>query len=320
MQLHFDELSRTVAEHSSRSVAEPPGVNLIATGRGPSALLPDRLTSFVGREEDLVTLHAALMAGEDRALHQRALHATGGVGKTAMAIEYAWRFEEEYPGGQFFLSAETDQPQAELAKLAPVLGIEASDDESETALRVKLALERTASPSLLVIDNIHDADSWRRWQEHLPGPPCRRLVTTRAPALPNMAMQELGRLPDEQCVELLAHFRADAADETSREAVLAIVAWVDGWAVAVSLVGAYMQVAPTVTWEGYWADLRGRGLQSLREVQDAAADVRTYDEHIDAVLGDLLGRLRSEERGAARGCRGPAGEQRAAAVAHRTRG
>jgi hypothetical protein len=56
-----------------------------------------RNPNFTGREENLTELRASLLAGETAAVVQpRAIHGLGGIGKTQLAVEYAYRNGANY--------------------------------------------------------------------------------------------------------------------------------------------------------------------------------------------------------------------------------
>jgi hypothetical protein len=64
-----------------------------------------RNTHFVGRSDDLERLHAALQSGGPTGIIPAGLMGMGGIGKTQLAVEYAYRYEEHYPDGVFWLNA-----------------------------------------------------------------------------------------------------------------------------------------------------------------------------------------------------------------------
>ena len=65
---------------------------------------------FKGRDAALAELRQRLMAGEGRAVGltaRQAIHGLGGVGKTRLAVEYAWRHASDYETALLFVSVRT---------------------------------------------------------------------------------------------------------------------------------------------------------------------------------------------------------------------
>jgi predicted ATPase len=110
-------------------------------------------TSFIGRESEVVELHAAV-----KARRLVTLTGVGGVGKTRLALEVAARLVDEFPDGVWFfeLAAVTD-PAAVPDAVAAVLGITQQPGKTVTE-SVAAALEGRSR--LLVFDNCeHVVDS-----------------------------------------------------------------------------------------------------------------------------------------------------------------
>lgn len=261
----------------------------------PPNNLPERQSTFAGREAEIRALHACFAHQPVVGVTQQAaVHSHGGVGKTSLAIEYAWRHRDDYPGGVFFLSCER-APVPPLAELAPRLGIHATGNAEETAALVKARLE--AGPaSLLILDNVDGPEQWvgGRWSRLLPQSPCRRLVTTRAPLLFGVRMVPLERLSVEDGVQLLANFRADAREDP--QSVGRVVEWFDGLAVGLTVVGVYMQMNPLLSWRAYADDLQGRGLETVRETEAEIGALIEYEGRAGSVFDDVLGALPAAER------------------------
>lgn len=152
---------------------------------------------FTGREEILETLHAQLGNHQVVALTQSyALHGLGGIGKTQIALEYAYRHALEY-SAVFWIEAETsEQITASLLRLAEALSL----PERQTAdqQRVLAAVQRWLSAHqhwLLIWDNLDNPDLLSEFL--LPMQHGAILITTRCSALGTVA-SGMDLLPMEQ--------------------------------------------------------------------------------------------------------------------------
>src|SRR5579885_3365072 len=113
---------------------------------------------FTGREEILETLHRQLGVGQAVALTQSlALHGLGGVGKTQIALEYAYRHALEY-SAVFWIGAETEeQIIASLLRVAETLQLpERAEKDQHLMLTAVQRWLSTHSQWLLIWDNLED--------------------------------------------------------------------------------------------------------------------------------------------------------------------
>jgi len=148
--------------------------------------LPPATTHFIGREPQLSQLDAvAAAAGESAGAAVIAvLGGTAGVGKTALAVQWAHRAADRFADGQLYVNLRGFGPEdapmtpaeglADLVEaLQPSAGIPGGLDA-----RAGLYRSLTAGKRLLVIlDNARDADQVRPL---LPGSPgCMALITSR---------------------------------------------------------------------------------------------------------------------------------------------
>jgi tetratricopeptide (TPR) repeat protein len=141
--------------------------------------VPQRTKNFTGREDILSQLRESL-SGEVTAVLLYALQGMGGVGKTALAIEYAHRYGPEY---DLVWWIPADQPalvRSSLAALAEPLGLpSAAETGIDTAAAAVLNELRQGHPSsrwLLVFDN---ADQPEDINEIIPRGPGHVLITSR---------------------------------------------------------------------------------------------------------------------------------------------
>lgn len=137
-----------------------------ARGRTPSVWgrVPLRNTNFTGREELLAQLRRS-MGGAVTAVVPlpQALHGLGGVGKTQLAVEYAWRYRSEYDVVWWITADQRVLVPPALAALAPHLGVAHADtvgtEESAEAVREALQRGDPYNRWLLVFDNADQPES-----------------------------------------------------------------------------------------------------------------------------------------------------------------
>ncbi|MET7621290.1 FxSxx-COOH system tetratricopeptide repeat protein [Streptomyces sp. NPDC005408] len=141
--------------------------------------LPSRNGGFTGRDLLLEDLRDRFTQSGGTPQKQ-VLVGLGGVGKTQVALEYAHRYRESYEVVWWIDAAEPSVIAAELAGLAPELGIEHGDTAS-TARSVLRALRR-GSPHrnwLLVFDSAGPPETTNDWLPSASFPGGHVLITSR---------------------------------------------------------------------------------------------------------------------------------------------
>jgi tetratricopeptide (TPR) repeat protein len=117
-----------------------------------------RDTGFVGRTPELVELQAALGKAEAQG---RPVIVTGlaGVGKTAMAIEYAYRFGSNYSAVWWIRADHEETLAIDLAALVPALGLTPGRDADQRHM-IELAKDWLARNRgwLLICDDVQNPD------------------------------------------------------------------------------------------------------------------------------------------------------------------
>lgn len=214
---------------------------------------------FTGREDTLTALYEALTSSRAAALTQpRALSGLGGIGKTQLAIEYAYRYRGSYQA-VLWVGAETYEVfTANLAALARAdcLNLPAQEDQDQQdIIGSVLRWLQTQSGWLLILDNSELEYT------HAPTAALLRhllalrsqgdlLITTRTQATgPYLQRIPLDRLSDEQGMLFLLRRTlrltltqslpdAQVADLTSARTIVQAVA---GLPLALDQAGAYVE-------------------------------------------------------------------------------
>ena len=119
--------------------------------------VPNRNAGFTGRDAVLERLHEELIGDGTAVLLARALYGLGGVGKTQVALEYAYRFKEYYDLIWWTPAEQSQGISLALAELAARLGLKTSDNAAEAAATALEQLRRdNAGRWLLIFDNAAD--------------------------------------------------------------------------------------------------------------------------------------------------------------------
>ena len=144
-----------------------------------SRSVPARNARFTGRATTLSELRAQLRSGTAVVLfgaQSVALQGMGGVGKTQLAIEYAYRYGAAYDV-VFWLTADSpDNLEASLRDLGNLLGLELERSGPDYARAVIQELSRDRRRWLLILDNADEPELIQTYMPHGPG---HVLITSR---------------------------------------------------------------------------------------------------------------------------------------------
>ena len=163
--------------------------------------LPARNPGFTGRDRLLVAVRERLLAG-DKAVVQ-AFQGMGGVGKTQLAIEYAYRFTGTYDLAWWVNAEQAGLIGDQVAALGAALGCVQAGADVEAVRAAVLGELRERGRWLLVFDNAETPADLAGW---LPGGGGHVLITSRERTWTEVAaLVEVDVLARDESVALLQH-------------------------------------------------------------------------------------------------------------------
>ncbi|MGH2480151.1 MAG: tetratricopeptide repeat protein, partial [Ktedonobacteraceae bacterium] len=180
----------------------------------------------------------------------QAISGLGGIGKTQIAVEYAYRYSEHYQAILWVTASARDTLIADFVLLADLLDLPEKGEEYQNIVvrAVKLWLATTQVRWLLILDNVDDLEMITAF---LPAQGAGDvLLTTRLQALGSIAHGiEVEKMGVAEGVTLLLR-RTQAlvpgaplqyAEQASRDLAAEIVAELDGLPLALDQAGAYIE-------------------------------------------------------------------------------
>ncbi|GHO95492.1 hypothetical protein KSF_055400 [Reticulibacter mediterranei] len=140
LQSHENEIAPSPVEESEQVPA--------SQGSSGFAQPPPRFTSFVGREHELTEIYGLLIRPD---IYLLTLLGTGGIGKTSLATQIAFKMREHFADGVCFVSlAALRDAELVLPAIADALGIQ-GDSKLQPGAQIKAVLRE--KHVLLYIDN-----------------------------------------------------------------------------------------------------------------------------------------------------------------------
>ena len=214
--------------------------------------------NFTGRDAELKALARTLNSSGVGAIGEvGSLTGMGGVGKTQLAIAFAYRYGRHFPGSVFWVSlAEPGAVPAELARCGQDGRLGQSDIFSDLPLasqvsRVQQAWLEPVS-RLLIFDNCEDEALLEQYRPASGG--CRVLVTSRKQdwADPAIACLPLTTLRRADSIAMLQRYPSGLADEDAAR----IAQELGDLPLALHLAGSFLKRYRSVTPADYLAALR----------------------------------------------------------------
>jgi hypothetical protein len=135
-----------------------------------------RNANFTGREQILHKLHDSLVRENHTALTQQALYGLGGIGKTQVAIEYAYRYRASYDVVWWINAEEDSTLKTDYAELSKKLNLPEKDAAEQSVIIEAVRQWLDHNPGgLLIFDN---ARNWETIRHYLPQTPSGKVLVT----------------------------------------------------------------------------------------------------------------------------------------------
>lgn len=290
----LQRLHQQILANDPALAAASPLVTLTPASR---RFLPQDVPDFTGRRDDLELL-TAIADSSSKTVVISAVTGMAGIGKTALAVHWAYQIAMRFPDGQLYVNlrgydpGQPLRPIDGLIHLLRCLGVAPERipvelDDAAALYRSLLASKRV----LILLDNARTADQVRSL---LPGEPgCFTVVTSRDRlsgliAIDGARRLTLGLLPTEDAIHLLRQLigaaRVDAEPAETEE----LVRLCANLPLALRIAAAHLTDRPEQTIGQYTADLRlGDRIEALEILEPISAAEAAKATEAAAVRNEL---------------------------------
>ncbi|MFV0529147.1 MAG: NB-ARC domain-containing protein [Lachnospiraceae bacterium] len=242
--------------------------------RFPFNNLPyNRNLYFTGREDKLDELSANFFSTKS-SMQLQTISGMGGVGKSQLALQYAYNYYDDYDSGILWLNAETLETLSQsVTDLLEKKGIADSGKQAHQAFLSWLENNRNW---LLIYDNVEDYDTIQAFMPrsntgHI-------LITSRvASAYKGGTLIELPVFPEETAVSFL-HNRTRIKDNEGAEKLARRLGY---FPLALEHAAAYIIAVPNMNFERYLHRLEEFGVKVLDKPMELTDYARTIRETLE---------------------------------------
>jgi tetratricopeptide (TPR) repeat protein len=211
----------------------------------------------VGRETALQKLRKQLTDTLGTAIGQTASFlGMGGLGKTQLAVEYAYRYRGSYPNGVIWINADQDI-DSQLIQISKKGDWIAPESEHKIILDTAHRRLTTYSDCLIVFDNVEKYEVIEPYLPETQATP--HLILTSHEPVPGFEPIDIDILNDDDSLDLLMMESGRDYDSLSfeeKDAAKRTVKELGGLPLAIEIAGAYLKYSQSISIENYLAILK----------------------------------------------------------------
>jgi tetratricopeptide (TPR) repeat protein len=191
----FNSLQETAPVNEESSLDTSIDGSLTIGSLPPGSYLPfTRNALFTGRQAELQSLADKLLGSEfTNTVISQALTGMGGIGKTQLAVEFAYRYGYHFKGVHWLDLHEPQTLDAAIALCGTRMGVPYVDPRELVAATLRIWV--ADGPRLLILDNFEDVSKSNDVLARFQDPSLRLLITSRRLDFPKsmgLRVQELG--------------------------------------------------------------------------------------------------------------------------------
>jgi tetratricopeptide (TPR) repeat protein len=225
-----------------------------AAGLPPGSYVPfTRNALFTGREADLESLAEKLLEGKfTNTVISQAVTGMGGIGKTQLAVEFAYRYGYRFKGVHWLDLRDVAALEGAIARCGTKMGYTHADQRELVAATMNTWVED--GPRLLILDNFEEVAQSNDVLAQFQHPSLRLLVTSRRKDFPRssgLRVQELGVFSDAESLDFLEKTLEHAEAPEARKALAETLGYLP---LALELAASYININK-IGIEGYLKEL-----------------------------------------------------------------
>ncbi|MGB7876029.1 MAG: hypothetical protein WBL25_16730 [Anaerolineales bacterium] len=220
--LDHNEIKATlerIEKHISGQVSTRQEIETPPGALPPGSYIPfPRNALFTGREEDLKKLSALCdLSGSNNFVISQAITGMGGIGKTQLAVEFAYRYGHRFKGVHWLDLRDPDALDASISLCGSHMGLAYNDQREQVANT--LHIWQADGPRLLILDNFEDVTKTGTVLSHFQHPTMRLLITSRRKDFPRSAGLQTQQLDTFSEIESLIFLERTLERDETEESI-----------------------------------------------------------------------------------------------------